>query len=123
MVAITVVLAAVLGAAMLGVGGGLRAGPPALSVQFTYLQDGNDYEVIASISGGETITKQNTANITLVADSGESVTVPKSRYPLTGGDDVILEDENVVPPGTDLELIWTGPDGGSSVVARGRTPY
>lgn len=123
MVAITVVLAAVLGAAMLGVGGELRGGPPALTVEFTYLQDGNDYEVVASISGGETITNQNTANVTLVADSGESVTVAKSRYPLTGGDDVVLDDDDVVPPGTDLELVWTGPDGGSSVIARGRTPY
>ena len=72
MVAITVVLAAVLGAAMVGLPGGLGAGAPALSVDFTYRTVGNDYEVTASIHGGETVTKENTGNLTLVADSGTS---------------------------------------------------
>ncbi|WP_276237056.1 type IV pilin N-terminal domain-containing protein [Halobaculum marinum] len=120
MVAIAVLLAAVLGAAMLGFSGGLGAGPPALSVEFTYIQDGNEYEVVATIYGGQTITKQNTENVTLVAESGQQETALKTRYPLTGGDDIIVKG---VPPGTNVRLVWTGPDGGSGVVARGRTPF
>ncbi|WP_435065563.1 type IV pilin [Halobaculum sp. EA56] len=127
MVAITVVLAAVLGAAMLGVSGGLGTAPPPVSVEFTYVSDGNDYAVIASIYGGTTITKQNTGNLTLVADSGQERTAPKTRYPLTGGDDIELSDDTgtgPVPPGTDVYLVWTAPDNEStSVIARDRTPF
>lgn len=126
MVAITVLLAAVLGSAMLGLPGGLNAGPPALTVDFTYRSVGGEYEVLASIHGGETITKQNTGNLTLVADSGHEHTALKTRYPLTGGDDIVLSEETdgPVPPGTDVRLIWTSPDGGrSTVIALGRTPF
>lgn len=126
MVAIAVVLAAVLGAAMLGLPGGLGAGPPSLTVDFTYRSAGGDYEVTASIHGGETVTKQNTGNLTLVADSGHERAALKTRYPLTGGDSIVLssETEGPVPPGTDVRLVWTGPDGRASVIlARGRTPF
>ncbi|MFC6788136.1 type IV pilin [Halobaculum halobium] len=90
MVAISVVLAAVLGAAMLGLPGGLGAGPPSVTVDFTYRTVGNNYEVTASIHGGETVTKQNTGNLTLVADSGHERAALKTRYPLTGGDSIVL---------------------------------
>lgn len=126
MVAITVVLAAVLGAAMLGLPGGLAAGPPSLTVDFTYRSVGNNYEVTASIHGGETVTKENTGNLTLVADSGHERAALKTRYPLTGGDSIVLSDETEgpVPPGTEVRLVWSGPDGRTSVViARGQTPF
>ncbi len=126
MVAISVVLAAVLGAAMLGLPGGLGAGPPSVTVDFTYRTVGNNYEVTASIHGGETVTKQNTGNLTLVADSGHERAALKTRYPLTGGDSIVLssETEGPVPPGTDVRLVWTDPDERASVViARGRTPF
>ncbi|WP_284062087.1 hypothetical protein [Halobaculum halobium] len=124
--AISVVLAAVLGAAMLGLPGGLGAGPPSVTVDFTYRTVGNNYEVTASIHGGETVTKQNTGNLTLVADSGHERAALKTRYPLTGGDSIVLssETEGPVPPGTDVRLVWTDPDERASVViARGRTPF
>ncbi|QZP37602.1 type IV pilin [Halobaculum magnesiiphilum] len=126
MVAITVVLAAVLGAAMLGLPGGLAAGPPSLTVDFTYRSVGTDYEVTASIHGGETVTKENTGNLTLVADSGHERAALKTRYPLTGGDSIVLSDETEgpVPPGTEVRLVWSGPEGRTSVVlARGQTPF
>jgi len=126
MVAITVVLAAVIGAAMLGLPSGLGTGPPALSVDFTYRSVGGDYEVAASIHGGETVTKQNTGNLTLVADTGHEHAVSRARYPLTSGDSIMLsaETDGPVPPGTDVRLVWTDPDERASVVlARGRTPF
>jgi FlaG/FlaF family flagellin (archaellin) len=126
MVAIAVLLAAVLGAAMLGLPGGLSAGPPAFTADFTYRSASGDYEVLASIHGGETITKENTGNLTLVADSGHEYTALKTRYSLTGRDDIALsaETEGPVPPGTGVRVIWTSPDGGrSTVIAIGRTPF
>ena len=126
MVSMAVLLAAGRGAAMLGMPGGISAGPPALTVDFTYRSASGDYEVLASIHGDETITKENTGNLTLVADSGHEHTALKTRYPLTGGDDIVLsaETEGPVPPGTDVRLIWTSPDGErSTVVALGRTPF
>lgn len=126
LVAVSVVLAAVLGAAMLGLSGGLRPGPPAVTVDFTYVGESGDFEVYASIHGGETITRANTGNLTLVAETNQSYTVPPTRYPLVGGDDVILSEDTggLVPPGTKVELVWEGPDGRmSTVIAGGRTPY
>ena len=123
MVAITVLLAAVLGAAMLGVSGSVGPGPPSVSVEFTYIPDGTEWEVYATIAGGETITAENTGTLSLVAESGESVNVSESRFPLKGGDDIILEDGNTVRSGTVVRLVWEGPDGGSGVIRSGRTPY
>jgi len=127
MVAITVALAAVLGAAMLGLSGGLRAGAPQLSMDLAYVSDGNDYEVVATVTGGQPVTRGNTGNVTLVADSGHERAAPPSKYPLDPGDDIALSADTgsgPVPPGTNVRVIWTGPDGDAThVVVRGRTPY
>ncbi|MFC7136660.1 type IV pilin [Halobaculum litoreum] len=123
MVAITVLLAAVLATAMLGVSGTVGPGPPTTSVEFTYLSSGAEYEVVATVVGGETITTENTGNLSLVAETGQSVNVSRSRFPLTGGDDVILGEDNPIDPGTTVRLVWEGPDGQSAVIRSGRTPY
>lgn len=123
MVAITVLLAAVLGAAMLDFSGSVGPGPPSTSVEFTYISDGTDWEVYATVVGGETITAENTGNLSLVAETGETVNVSRSRFPLKGGDDIILNGTDTIRPGTVVRLVWQGPDGGSGVIRSGRTPY
>ncbi|MFC7068151.1 type IV pilin N-terminal domain-containing protein [Halobaculum lipolyticum] len=123
MVAITVLLAAVLGAAMLDFSGTVGPGPPAVSVEFTYIPDGTEWEVYATIAGGETITAENTGNLSLVAETGETKNVSRTRFPLKGGDDIILGGGDTVRGGTVVRLVWRGPDGGSGVIRSGRTPY
>ncbi|UIP01149.1 type IV pilin [Halobaculum sp. CBA1158] len=126
MVAITVVLAAVVGAAMLGFAGGLRTGGPQVSVDFTYRTAGVGYEVVATVTGGRTITGERTGNVSLVADGGPEHVVPESEYPIGAGDSIVLGEDTggTVSSGTAVRLVWSSPDGERTrILARGRTPY
>lgn len=122
MVAITVILAAVIGTFVLNLGGNLSTTAPQAS--YGWAQDGSS--VTVTHEGGDSIAtsslafKLNAENSTLNetddsvlanewASSGESV---------TGGDSLTFEEgsSNPFEAGDEFRIIWESDDGGSSSV-------
>jgi flagellin-like protein len=122
MVAITVILAAVIGTFVLGLGDQVQNNAPQATFSFDYTVNGeDDIEVTATHDGGDTFNSQNSQSLVLTADgateqpftqvtgdglsAGESVTV-------TGADD-----------GAEVRIIWTSANGGNTAtVASGTAP-
>ncbi|WP_277556098.1 type IV pilin N-terminal domain-containing protein [Halobaculum limi] len=122
MVAVTVILAAVVGSMALGLGGSLQQIAPNANFQFEYTADGPDnYDVTATHMGGDVITAQETSSLSLIA---VGVATPEefnlSVSSVSAGNSVTLED---VSNNTVVRVVWTSADGGSSqTLASGRTP-
>jgi flagellin-like protein len=117
MVAITVILAAVIGAFVLGFGGG---GPSAPSVQwdggYDNLAGAND-QIYFDHGGGDTVDNPATLTIsgsgasTIEVYDGTGFTAIGSADNVSTGDYVT---SNVSSPSGDYTLIWESPDGDSS---------
>ncbi|WP_435124581.1 type IV pilin [Halobaculum sp. D14] len=133
MVAITVILAAVIGTFVLGLGQNLQTSPPQASFGFDYTDatgttnSNTDYLVTATHQGGATLNSDNSKNVQLSSSAG---TVNFS-LPVSAGDSVTLngsntgtaDDEIAVPSDTDVRVIWTSSTGQTSqTLAKGQTP-
>jgi flagellin-like protein len=116
MVAITVILAAVIGVFVLNYGNELQQSPPSASFTFDFEPNG-DYTVTATHNGGDTFTSTNTGELRLVSsDDRESTFTP----PTSASDSQEITD---VGAGEDVRVIWESPDGSqSSIVAQTTTP-
>ena len=117
MVAITVILAAVVGSFVLGLAGDVSESAPTVQIDFSYDSDG--------------------PNVTLTHDGGSSFSSDTVRLTGTGGTSDDLEDwgngqvraGDSVPvdipqesEGDTLRVIWEGSGGSSSVIARSTVP-
>ena len=102
MVAITVILAAVIGAFVLGLGDQASSTAPQASFSFDF--DQTDNNVTVTHTGGDNIGN-STLNVTSGTDSAEF-----SEDPVTTGAEVILDYEE----GDTVRVIWSNPAGGSS---------
>jgi len=132
MVAITVILAAVIGSFVLGLGNSVQQTAPNANFQFDYTNigdvdpspDGNDeFEVTATHSGGDTLDTDNTDSLVLQAPS---TSTDAGSYPLTAGDSVTLNnstddvddttitDDNLPESGDTIRVIWTSTNGETS---------
>ena len=119
MVAITVILAAVIGTFVLGLGNNLQQTPPNANFDFDYAAGNNPSvsNVTAIHEGGATFNAENTGNLTVEADGVSPVDFD---LPVSSGESEKLAN---VPDGTTVRVIWTAPDGGNSqTIAEGQTP-
>jgi flagellin-like protein len=108
MVAITVILAAVIGAFVLGFGGG---GPSAPSVSWDSTDDGSS-TVTFEHTGGDTIDEPTNVLAINGANTTGSISVSTGSAPLETGDAVSIGTSSA-PTGT-YTLVWESPDGDST---------
>lgn len=107
MVAITVILAALVGGFVLGVG---QDQGPAPRANFDFDWDGSSLTII--YEGGDSFTTDNTGNLSVVADSGRNAWSGGGNWtsaaPVTAGDSY---QPGFVTSGDTVRIIWTSPDG------------
>ncbi|WP_277552294.1 type IV pilin N-terminal domain-containing protein [Halobaculum limi] len=118
MVAITVILAAVIGSFVLGLGNSVQQTAPNANFDFDFEEVGTTgtYNVTATHEGGDTLNSQNTQTVNLTAPSG---TNSSTSFPFAAGDQLILTNETAassqaVAAGDTVRVIWTAQNGGSS---------
>ncbi|MFC7098410.1 type IV pilin N-terminal domain-containing protein [Halobaculum marinum] len=114
MVAITVILAAVVGSFVFGIGGQVQPSSPNANFQFDYEADGSTYNVTARHSGGDTISADETVQLATPAGT-ENFTgdVSAGKTAMVSG----------VAPETTVRVIWVSANGeDSSVLAEEQTP-
>jgi flagellin-like protein len=123
MVAITVILAAVIGTFVLGLGQNVQKSSPTASVSFDQIGDAaaNDAEVKITHDGGDPLNK---GNIKILVN-GESpkpnnalddwVTAAESDGKVTAGESVTVwnNDDTELGEGATVKVVWTA-DGGES---------
>jgi len=112
MVAITVILAAIVGSFALGLGDEIRQVPPTASFDFEYAETGDGtYAVTATHRGGVTVSSSNARSLTLTAGSEQST---EFGLPVAAGTSATLDGDDTVPPDTTVRVIWIAADGDSS---------
>jgi len=119
MVAITVILAAVIGSFVLGLGNSVQQTAPNANFQFEYGNAPDGYNVTATHQGGDTISESD--SLTLNASGDDDVDYVKS-FPdtVSAGDSAELGN---VSSETTARVIWTAESGDSSqALATGETP-
>jgi len=129
MVAITVILAAVIGTFVLGLGDQVSDNAPQASFSFDFSSNGNGFTgesadvVNITHEGGETIE-----NSTLdVSGDGNNDLVYDNGNSNWGDDDVVSAGDRIsytnVNSGETIRVIWTNPNGGSTnTIARATAP-
>jgi len=118
MVAITVILAAVIGSFVLGIGGQQEAAPQAsITITENTTSSHTDGSVDISHRGGDSFTYSNSGNLTVQgdadADSIYELNMSEDN-PFSAGDTVTAY--NVTPSGT-VDVIWEGPQGTEQIIA------
>jgi flagellin-like protein len=130
MVAITVILAAVIGTFVLGLGDQVSDNAPQASFSFNF-DDGNsdgfggagDDVVNVTHEGGETI-ENSTLSVEGDGTNDLSYVTGDSNW---GDDDVVSAGDRIsfenVDPGETVRVVWTNPSGGSTnTIARATAP-
>ena len=120
MVAITVILAAVIGTFVLGLGDQVSESAPQASFSFEF--DMSNDNVTITHEGGATID-----NSTLSVSGDTGVVAYQDSYSDIGGDDTISAGEywsyNDVQNGETIRVVWTNPAGGeTNTIARATAP-
>jgi flagellin-like protein len=120
MVAITVILAAVIGTFVLGLGDQVNNNAPQASLEFDYNTSGSPYTVNVTHTGGDSLN----AGDLKVTDTNTSGTntpnVSASSGTFSAGDEVV---NGTVDPGETIRIVWQNPAGGSSnVIASSQVP-
>jgi len=118
MVAITVILAAVIGTFVLGLGGNVQSAPQA---QFTFDWDATATELTITHDGGDSISEDR-LTMTSNTASGNDVVAGSdalSAGSISDGDDVTAGDTIVygsaaVSAGDNVRIIWTSESGDTS---------
>jgi flagellin-like protein len=114
MVAITVILAAVIGTFVLGLGDQVSESAPQASLSFDY--DTNNNDVNVTHEGGATLEGAN------LALTGEGGTINDSvSGDFSAGDQIWIKAD--YDDGETLRVVWTNPSGGSTnTIARSTAP-
>ena len=119
MVAITVILAAVIGTFVLGLGDQVKNNAPQAAFSFDY-QDGGPYTVVATHDGGDTFNDENTQSLELTGDGESKAFTQVTGNGVSAGDSQQITD---VAGGSEIRIIWTSANGGNTAtVASGTTP-
>ena len=116
MVAITVILAAVIGAFVLGLGDSVSETAPSASIDFDY--DGTD--VTLTHDGGDSFSEES---VSLVGpdDLDDDLSDWASGDAVSAGDstgDIDVSDQ----AGDTIRVVWSGQGGSSSTIARSTVP-
>jgi flagellin-like protein len=112
MVAITVILAAVIGTFVLGLGGSVQQNAPQASFTFDFTERTDDYYVNATHDGGDVLNADNTGNLSMVSSDNNISQSFTSELPVSAGN--TLEPSNPVAPTTEVRVVWTSPNGDNS---------
>ena len=116
MVAITVILAAVIGTFVLGLGDQVSESAPQASFSFEFNVSGTSDTVNITHEGGETL---EASNIDVNGDSGVTPN-PGFSGTISAGN---TTGYSGVDPGETIRVIWTNPAGGSTnTIARATAP-
>jgi FlaG/FlaF family flagellin (archaellin) len=122
MVSITVILAAVIGTFVLGLGDQVQNNAPQATFSFDYEERaGPNFDVTVTHDGGDTFNSENTQSLTLTTPNHKSAFTA-----ITNGGDVSAGDSvtsKKVRPNDEVRLIWTSANGGNTAtLATGTTP-
>lgn len=118
-VAITVILAAVVGVYALGIGDQVQGAPPNADFAFTY--DESSMQVTIEHNGGQPIERDN---IEFVVTDGDVSLVSGENFPtrLSSGDTAVYSYNKAAKDET-LRIVWTAPNGESSnTIGESRIP-
>ncbi|MCL9818417.1 type IV pilin [Natronocalculus amylovorans] len=107
MIAITVILAAVVGTFVLGFGDSAAETTPSASFDMSYSENSTEegYNVTVAHASGQTFTDSNTGELRVVASDGPT---DSFELPVSATESVTLED---VAPGETVRLVWESPSG------------
>ena len=125
MVAITVILAAVIGTFVLGLGDNLQQSSPTTSISFDNTA-GNDADIDISHNGGDSL-EPSTISIVVEDNSGDGDgnTINDAGSTWAGSDDKITAGKSItvstgdgspLDSGDRVKVVWTAEDGSSSSV-------
>jgi len=113
MVAITVVLAAVVGSFVLGLGNNLPQTAPNANFQLDFEEEGGDYNVTATHDGGDTVPDSDGLTLNASDSDGSVARVSQFTLPASAGDSAELGN---VSANSTVRVIWTAENGDSSEV-------
>ncbi|ESP87788.1 type IV pilin [Candidatus Halobonum tyrrellensis] len=114
MVAITVILAAVIGTFVLGLGSGLNQAPQVqMDFQFTENASEEGYNVQVVHQGGQELTANS---ISAAASEGSDISITGTNSPYTAGSVIVDNSNNSVVPSETVQIVWASPDGSSSQI-------
>ncbi|MFB6108788.1 MAG: type IV pilin [Haloplanus sp.] len=124
MVAITVILAAVIGTFVLGLGSGVQQSSPSVSMSFDFNLSAN--EAVVTHEGGNTLTSDNSQKI-IVDDSGGTTQVwanqTNGQFPIESGDSYTFTD---FQSGETVRVVWfektPEPGASSATIAEQKGP-
>jgi flagellin-like protein len=119
MVAITVILAAVIGTFVLGLGDQVSNNAPQASLEFSYADD--DVEI--THTGGDTLENSSIEVVGVSNFSSSDYEDPPGTY--SAGDLVFSSSSDALDGegGTEIRVVWQNPAGGSSnVIASSTVP-
>ena len=126
MVAITVILAAVIGAFVLGLGDSVSETAPSAQIDFDYDTDESDNDLVTLTHDGGDSFQASNVNLT---GGGDSIGVDGWEGTISAGsssDPIRIDDENEeglsVSEGETIRLVWQGDSGSSSTIARSTVP-
>jgi FlaG/FlaF family flagellin (archaellin) len=117
MVAITIILAAIVGTFVLGIGQGLTSATPQTAFEYSTDYDPGDNSSVTILHAGGDAIEQQTLEVTIggqtawKAGQEESPFDQTSEWPkqVTAGDRLGLEDDgSTIDKGDEVLLIWTG---------------
>ena len=121
MVAITVILAAVIGTFVLGLGQNVQSTPQA-SFSFDFDSNGTAVYVDVTHNGGDTLSQGDNSQYVNVTSTGSGTTQtwlgPSASSSLSAGDTysgyAYAGSATTTPSGETVRVTWTGPNGESS---------
>lgn len=106
MVAITVILAAVIGAFVFGMADQIQTTTPNAQITITDIDTANDNVTIAH-NGGDNFNEGNTEfiNVTVAGDYAGTIGLP-----FTAGGEETIESESAISSGDTIRVVWIGQD-------------
>ncbi|MXR40534.1 type IV pilin [Halobaculum sp. WSA2] len=116
MVAITVILAAVIGSFVLGLGNSVQQTAPNANFQFDFEENSGVYNVTATHTGGNTIAGGST--VTLNTTDTAAVVVTQFDSSVSAGDSAELGN---VSSGSTVRVIWSSGSGETTQTLAERT--
>ena len=110
MVAITVILAAVIGAFVLGFGDQIQETAPNAQISITEIgvDDNGVQNVTFAHNGGDSFTDENTEEIRVTV--GGDPLGQTSDFPIRAGDEITLTGTDVGSEGDTVRVAWVGQD-------------
>jgi FlaG/FlaF family flagellin (archaellin) len=116
MVAITVILAAVIGTFVLGLGDQVQTTAPQASFEFEFFNDGGSTpKVTMTHTGGDTIPSSDTLTTTVSSNSWADST-PTWTPAVGAGDSITKELDASSWSGETVRIVWKGSNGDTSAV-------